>query len=67
MCLNVSTVTRALDKISPILCKMYTYYRFQLRGDLFFGYDLLNGTIDQDETWTPEVSACDLIFHNILL
>ena len=41
------------------------YYRFQLRGDLFFDYRyFLNRKIDQDETWA---SVCDLIFNNILL
>ena len=36
------------------------------QGPVFRRY-LLNGPIDQDETWAQGVSACDLIFHNILL
>ena len=37
-----------------------------LREPVFRRY-LLNGLIDQDETWAQGVSACGLIFANILL
>ena len=36
------------------------------RGPVFRRY-LLEGKLDQDETWAQRVLACDLIFHNILL
>ena len=36
------------------------------RGPVFRRY-ILNGPIDQDETWARVVSAFDLIFNNILL
>ena len=35
------------------------------RGPVFRRYRL-NGPIDQNETWPQGVSACDLIFRNIL-
>ena len=37
-----------------------------LRGPVIRRH-LLNGQIDQDEAWAQGVSACDLIFRNILL
>ena len=36
------------------------------RGPVFRRY-LLNGQIDQDDTWPQEVQVCDLIFHHVLL
>ena len=36
------------------------------RGPIFQRY-LLNGRIDQDETWAEEVLVCDLNFHKITI
>ena len=39
---------------------------FRFAGPVFRRY-LLNGQIDQDDTWPKDVLVCDLIFHHILL